>query len=170
MKIEIKRIDSLTGYEKNARTHDEQQLRDLQSSIKTFGFTLPIEIDENNIILSGHARVLAAKMCGLTEIPTIVQKHLTGPARRAYIIAANKIALKAGWDMALLKEELATLKDEGFDLGLTGFDESEVNILLDLDADFSPGLADDQGKLDVLEPKWIDCPHCGEQFNAREMI
>lgn len=168
MKIILKKISELKNYTKNARTHDRKQLDDLVDSIKAYGFTLPIEIGEDNVIISGHARVQAAIEVGMITIPTIVHQNLIGSKRKAYILAANKIALKAGWDLDLLKDELSDLRNEGFDLQLTGFDKNEIYTLLDMD--FSPGTLEDQGKLDELEPNLIACPHCGQEFNARELL
>ena len=89
-------------------------------------------IDEEDGIIAGHGRVLAAHLLGLDEVPCIVLAHLTPAQRRAFVIADNKLALNAGWDEELLTIELAELKLEGFDLSLTGFGEVELAGLLDM--------------------------------------
>ena len=95
-----------------------------------FGWTNPILVDENAGILAGHGRLLAARKLGLTEVPVIRFEHLSEAQKRAYLIADNQLALEAGWDDALLAEELAWLRDERFDLDLVGFDATELERLL----------------------------------------
>lgn len=106
--VEIE-ISKLINYEKNARTHSKEQLQDLIDSIKKFGFNDPVEIDENNVIISGHARVLAANKAGLKTVPTVCHAHLNKFDKIAYTIASNKIAQKAEWDNTLLKENIVEI-------------------------------------------------------------
>lgn len=130
-RIELWPIERLKPYERNARTHDAAQVSKIAASITEFGFTNPILVDSADGIIAGHGRLMAAKELGLTEVPVIVLDHLTDAQRRAYILADNRLALDAGWDESLLAEELAALQGEGFDLGLTGFNEDEISDLLD---------------------------------------
>jgi len=122
------------------------------------------------VILSGHARVKAAKKMGLTQIPVIIQHHLIDEAKqKGYILAANKIAMNAEWDYDLLSEEMHTLDETpGFDLSSTGFSKLEIDEMLGK-MDFNPAGMDEQGKLDVLEPKLVICPHCEQSFDLRDL-
>jgi DNA modification methylase len=130
MKIEQLPTDTLIPYARNTRTHSEAQVAQIAGSIREFGFTNPVLIDGENGIIAGHGRVLAAQKLGLGKVPCIRLSHLTDTQRRAYIIADNKLALNAGWDEELLGLELADLREEGFDLELTGFDGDELANLL----------------------------------------
>lgn len=125
MEIVFKPLSELKNYEKNARTHDDVQILELVDSIKNFGFLDPIEIDDKAVIISGHARATAAAKAGLLEVPTITH-NLGKSAKKAYILAANRLALKAGWDGNFLREELKELRDDEFDLKLTGFTHDEI--------------------------------------------
>jgi DNA modification methylase len=129
-RIELWPIDRLHPYERNPRTHSEAQVHQIAASMVEFGWTNPILIDENAGILAGHGRLLAARKLGLAEVPVIRFEHLSEAQKRAYILADNQIALQAGWDDALLAEELAWLRDERFDLDLVGFDATELERLL----------------------------------------
>src|SRR5438477_11532479 len=101
----------------------------MAASIREFGFTNPVLIDEEDGIIAGHCRVLAAHLLGLDEVPCIVLAHLTPTQRRAYVLADSKLALNAGWDLEMLSLEIGELGEAGFDLGLTGFDEFELGEL-----------------------------------------
>ena len=129
-RIELWPIDRLRPYERNPRTHSEGQVDQIAASMVEFGWTNPILVDENAGILAGHGRLLAARKLGLTEVPVIRFEHLSEAQKRAYLIADNQLALEAGWDDALLAEELAWLRDERFDLDLIGFDATELERLL----------------------------------------
>ena len=128
--IEYLPLDALTPYARNARTHSSEQVEQLVASITEFGWTNPVLIDEAGGIIAGHGRVMAAQQMGMDQVPCIRLPHLTGAQRRAYVLADNRLALNAGWDDALLAQELADLDADGFDLGLTGFDSSEIDRLL----------------------------------------
>jgi hypothetical protein len=119
----------LIPYARNARTHSEQQVAQIAASIREFGFTNPVLIDEEDGIIAGAGRVLAAHLLGLDEVPCIVLAHLTPTQRRAYVLADNKLALNAGWDLEMLSLEIGELGEAGFDLGLTGFGEFELGEL-----------------------------------------
>jgi ParB-like chromosome segregation protein Spo0J len=165
-KIEQVSIELLIPYANNARTHSDAQVAQIAASIREFGFTNPVLTSDDNTIIAGHGRVMAARKLGLTQVPVIRLSHLSETQRKAYILADNKLALNAGWDDNLLSIELADLKDLGFDTDLTGFSADEIAALMP--PDFQPATEDEQGKLDQLEPKWIACPHCGKEFDARE--
>jgi ParB-like chromosome segregation protein Spo0J len=159
-------VAALVPYARNSRTHSAAQVDKIAASIREFGFLNPVITDGANGIIAGHGRILAAQKLGIDEVPTIDAAHLTDAQRRAYIIADNRLALDAGWDDEMLRVELGDLQDAGFDLALTGFDLDEISVLM-TDASFAPGTEDDQGQLDTLSPKIVNCPHCGEDFDVR---
>ena len=167
MQIETLPVELLIPYARNARTHSDAQVAQISGSIREFGFTNPVLIDAAGGIIAGHGRVLAARKLGMQDVPCIRLSHLTETQKRAYVIADNKLALNAGWDEAMLALELSALKLDNFDLDLTGFDDGEIDSLLN-GANFEPGTEEDQGRLDELAPKMITCPHCGNEFDSRE--
>src|SRR5215472_10449241 len=114
--IELWLIDKLIPWARNPRTHSDAQIAQIAASIAEFGFNNPILVDTKAGIIAGHGRLLAARKLGLTEVPVIVLDHLTEAQKRAYIIADNQLALNAGWDDELLREELAALRDQDFNL------------------------------------------------------
>tara|TARA_R110000868_G_C10812815_1_gene757992 strand:+ start:28 stop:1194 length:1167 start_codon:yes stop_codon:yes gene_type:complete len=116
----------LIPYVNNSRTHSDEQVIQIASSIKEFGFTNPILTDGENGIIAGHGRLMAAKKLGLKEVPTIELSHLSEAQKKAYIIADNKLALNSGWDDAMLAIEFAELEALDFDLELTGFSLEEI--------------------------------------------
>ncbi len=125
---------ALRPWARNARTHSKKQLRQIAESIRTFGFTNPILIDQANTILAGHGRVEASKMLGLAEVPCLRIEHMTEAEKRAYVIADNKLALNAGWDEEMLAEELKGLlatEKIGFDIGVIGFEVAEIDSLVE---------------------------------------
>jgi len=123
-----RRVADLIRYARNARTHSEEQVAEIAASIKEFGFTNPVLLAGDEI-LAGHGRVLACELLGLAVCPTLDLSHLNETQRRAYILADNKLALNAGWDIEMLKTELVDLQTAGFDLALTGFRMDELNEL-----------------------------------------
>jgi ParB-like chromosome segregation protein Spo0J len=133
-RIELVPVNRLTPYKGNARTHSRKQVRQIADSIKRFGFTNPVLIDEGGGIIAGHGRVEAARLLGLTGVPTLRLSHLSETEKRAYILADNRLAEKAGWDREILAIELQGLINLDFDVELTGFDMGEIDIILD-DAD-----------------------------------
>jgi DNA modification methylase len=128
--VERRILSELKGYEHNSRTHTDAQVAQIAASIREWGWTVPVLIDETNTIIAGHARVLAAKQSGLTEVPCVVARGWTEDQKHAYVIADNKLTLNGGWDQAMLSSELQHLGAVGFDLDLTGFDEPELAALL----------------------------------------
>jgi len=130
VKIEQIKLDALIPYARNSRTHSDAQVAQIAASIKEFGFTNPVLIDETGSIIAGHGRVMAARKLAIADVPSIRLTHLTEAQKKAYIIADNKLALNAGWDDEMLAVELTDLKDMGFDLDLTGFSTDEIEALL----------------------------------------
>ena len=131
--------EELLPYENNPRTHSDSQISKLIRSIQEFGFTNPILTDGDAGVIAGHGRLIAAQRLGLETVPTIELKHLTDAQRKAYVIADNKLALEAGFDLDLLRIEMASLKDMDFDLDLTGYDPLEVDKLFASDPDAEDG-------------------------------
>jgi len=143
LKIEHTSVDRLIPYARNARTHAEEQVAQIAGSIAEFGFVNPILVDEDDVIIAGHGRLLAARKLGLTDVPVIRLGHLSETQRRALVIADNKIAENAAWDEELLLLELEELRAEDFDLDITGFDLDEIDRLLQGSDLESTGLTDD---------------------------
>ena len=143
----IQKVSDLIPYVNNSRTHSDEQVNQVASSIKEFGFTSPVLIDESGGIIAGHGRVMAAKKLNLEEVPCITLEGLTEAQRKAYIIADNQLPLNAGWDLDKLKLEIDTLTELDFDIDLLGFDDDFLDGLLDGQTD--EGLTDED---EVPEP------------------
>lgn len=124
--VTYKRVDELIPYVNNARTHSDDQVTQIASSIKEFGFNNPILTDGENGVIAGHGRLLAAKKLGLETVPTIELSGLSEAQKKAYILADNKIALNSGWDEEILKIELDDLQLQGIDLETVGFSDEEL--------------------------------------------
>lgn len=129
-KIEYLPIDALRPYPGNSRTHDAEQIAKIIRSIREFGWTNPVLIDEDNMIMAGHGRKQAAEAMGMRMVPCLRLMGLDEEQKRAYVLADNRLAEDAGWDQTLLRLELADLDMAGFDLSLTGFSEDEIKDLL----------------------------------------
>lgn len=148
--IERLPVDSLTPHAKNSRTHSDAQVNQIAASIKAFGFTNPVLVDEQDGIIAGHGRVMAARSLGLEAVPCLRLSGLTDAQKRAYVIADNQLALNAGWDEDLLRSELLDLRDQDFNLDLVGFNENELNLLLSGAEQVAEGLTDED---DAPEPE-----------------
>jgi DNA modification methylase len=135
--IEMKAIGILKPYSGNARSHSKKQIQQIADSIRRFGFTNPVLVSDQNEIIAGHGRVIAAKVLGISKVPTLRLSNLSPEERRAYVIADNKLALNAGWDTEILAIELEALIDLEFDPTLTGFSLAEIDLTLDLARDGS---------------------------------
>src|SRR6202048_5087739 len=135
LSINYRKVSELKPYPRNARTHKRKQIKQIKASIEEFGFTNPILIDENDQIMAGHGRVEAAKLLGLAEVATVQISHLSAAQKKAYILADNRLAEKAGWDKEILIGELQSLQAEGFEVVITGFEAAEIDILFDAAAD-----------------------------------
>ena len=123
-------VEKLIPYARNARTHSDEQVAQIAASIAEFGWTNPILAGADGIIIAGHARLLAARKLGMTEVPVIVLDHLTETQRRALVLADNRLALNAGWDEEMLRVELESLQEDDFNLDLVGFSDEELEELL----------------------------------------
>ena len=128
-------INKLVPYVNNARTHSPEQITKLRSSLREFGFVNPVLIDREFNVLAGHGRIAAAKEEGIKEVPCVFVEHLSEAQKKAYILADNRMSLDAGWDDALLKVEMESLQEMGFDIGMTGFDEMEIADLFETDTE-----------------------------------
>ena len=155
MKIIEMKINDLVPYSNNPRIND-QAINAVANSIKEFGFKVPIIVDKDNVIITGHTRLKAAKKLGLETVPVIMAEDLTPDQVKAFRLADNKTGELAEWDFDKLEEELSELE---MDMGDFGFESVE---------NFEPSTKEEQGRLDELSPKMIKCPHCGEEFDARE--
>lgn len=130
LRIERWPLDRLIPHARNARTHSDEQIAQIAGSIGAFGFVNPVLVADDGVLVAGHGRILAARKLGLADVPVIVLSHLTPTQARALMIADNQIASNAGWNEAMLANELAALAEETFDLELLGFDEDELDRLL----------------------------------------
>lgn len=122
LSVVYQNISDIKPYEKNSRKHDEKQVSQVAASIKEFGFTNPILVDENNEVIAGHGRLLASEMLEMDKVPTIKLTGLTDEQKRAYVIADNKLALNSSWDDEMLKQEIEFLQDADFDVDILGWD------------------------------------------------
>jgi DNA modification methylase len=122
-------IERLIPYARNSRTHSDAQVAQIAASIKEWGWTTPVLIDEGGQIIAGHGRIMAARKLGMAEVPVIIAEGWTEAQKKAYVIADNKLALNAGWDESLLALEFGELEGLGFDLELTGFSLDEIAAL-----------------------------------------
>lgn len=170
-RVERWALDKLIPYARNARTHSDEQVAQIAASIREWGWTNPVLVDEGGQIIAGHGRILAARQLGLSEAPVMVAAGWTDAQKRAYLLADNKLALNAGWDDELLRLELGELKELGFDVGLTGFTESEFEALTPETE--PPGEPDKVPELSepvsVLGDVWICGPHrvmCGDSLSV----
>lgn len=166
-RIELWPLDRLVPYERNARTHSAEQIAQIAASISEFGFLNPILVDSGDGIIAGHGRLAAARDVGLQQVPVVVLDHLTPTQRKAYLIADNKLALNAGWDMSLLQQEMMSLNLTDFDLELLGFDEKELAGFLDperIDAEDAP---EEFTEVDDDIETEHRCPSCGYEWSGK---
>jgi site-specific DNA-methyltransferase (adenine-specific) len=147
--ITQRNVSELIPYARNSRTHSEEQVAQIAASIKEFGWTNPILVDGEGVIIAGHGRLMAARKLGYTQVPTIELKDLTETQKKAYIIADNRLALNAGWDNEMLTIELNELLADGFALDILGFDTKELDALLE--PEMLEGLTDEDAVPDVPE-------------------
>lgn len=138
-RVERRPVADLVPYARNARTHSDEQVAQIAASIREWGWTTPVLVDEAGGLIAGHGRVMAARKLGIAEVPVMVAAGWTEAQKRAYVLADNKLALNAGWDNDLLAVELGELNTGGFDIGLTGFSPDELAALL---VDKTEGLTD----------------------------
>ncbi|KAK6056973.1 ParB-like protein [Cooperia oncophora] len=140
LNIVYRLLQELSPYVHNARTHSPEQVTQLVESIKQFGWTNPVLIDEKGEIIAGHGRVMAAEALKMDSVPVIVLSGLTDDQKKAYRLADNRLPMSAGWDEDLLRMELSDLINADFDISLTGFCPTEIDELL---TDVLPGTANE---------------------------
>lgn len=172
-KVERKPVADLIPYARNARTHSDEQVAQIAASIKEWGWTVPVLIDEHGGLIAGHGRVLAARKLGIEDVPVMVADGWPDAKKRAYILADNKLALNAGWDNELLSAELSELSELLDDVGIIGFDENELAALLvektagETDPDEVPEISD--APVSIAGDLWILGKHriiCGDSTSA----
>jgi len=179
-KIEKLHIDDLIPYDRNPKIHPDSQIRQLANSIREWGWTMPILIDENSQIIAGHGRLFAAKEVGLEEIPCIRAEGWTEQQKKAYVIADNKLAENGEWDTNLYFTQLKEMSNDGYDLSLMGvdidmsafnynpvyepsFDASEIDESKMVSANDRMD-KDQQSRIQGQEGTEVICPHCAETF------
>ena len=175
-------VDRLIPFARNARTHSADQVSQIAASIAEFGWTNPILAGADGIVIAGHARLLAARKLGMTEVPVIVLDHLSETQRRALVLADNQLALNAGWDAEMLRVELEALQEDGFRLDIVGFSDEELENLLRGPEQTVEGLTDEDAVPETTETAvtvpgdiWVLGQHrllCGDatQFEAVERV
>ena len=164
MQIEYIDIDKVIPYANNPRNNDGEAVDRVAASIAEYGFKNPIIIDKDNVIVAGHTRLNAAKKLNLAKVPIIRADDLTPAQVKAFRLAENRVSEYATWNNELLSIELEGLQDLEFDLDLTGFEQWELDNLLNpvSDDDLQDFFIDKEEK--PKEPKKVTCPHCGESF------
>ena len=179
-KVERKSVNKLIPYERNPKIHSDTQINQLANSITEWGWTIPILVDEKDMVIAGHGRLYAAQQLGIKEVPTMVAKGWTEEQKRSYVIADNKLAENSEWDIGLYFSELKELSNNEFDLSLMGvdIDLSAFNYTPTLEPDFQASTIDEDSMLTAQEKMTSDhknrisgmnqveviCPHCGEEF------
>ncbi len=166
-RIELWSVDRLVPYERNSRTHSPEQVAQIAASISEFGFVNPILVDSDAGVIAGHCRLAAARDLGLDEVPVVVLDHLSPTQRKAYVIADNKLALNAGWDMSLLQQEVAGLQLQDFDLDLLGFDEKDLAGLLDPERIDAYQASEEFQEVDEDIETDHRCPSCGYEWRGK---
>ena len=149
LQIQYRKVEDLIPYVNNSRKHSDQQVAQIAASIKEFGWTNPILVDNEKGIIAGHGRLMAARKLKMDDVPTIELSHLSEAQKKALVIADNKLALNADWDTQILSLELSELQDIGFDLDILGFDANELNALLEPEE--VEGLTDEDAVPEVPE-------------------
>jgi site-specific DNA-methyltransferase (adenine-specific) len=176
-KIEQWAIERLVPYARNARTHSSDQVAQIAASIKEWGWTTPILVDETGNIIAGHGRTMAARQLNIKEVPVMVAEGWSDTKKRAYILADNKLALNAGWDNEMLALELGELQGLDFDLDLTGFSAEEIAALMPVE--LTDGLTDEDAvpevpvqPVTVLGDVWVLGKHrlmCGDSISIEAL-
>jgi hypothetical protein len=166
--VERRPVAALVPYARNARTHSNEQVVQIAASIREWGWTNPVLVDQEGTIIAGHGRVLAAQKLGIAEVPVMVARGWSEAQRQAYILADNQLGLNAGWDLDKLRIELGDLNIAGFDLDLIGFGDALDGLLMDrtaglIDPDDAPPLPDNP--VSMLRDVWLLGRHrlvCGD--------
>lgn len=174
LKVAYVKLDKLTPYERNSRTHSDGQVAQIAASITEFGFTNPILVDGDAGIIAGHGRLAAARLLGMDKVPVIELSGLSEAQKRAYIIADNKLALNADWDKDILKVEIADLAMLDFDLGLLGFDPAELSGILEdgvsINSDEEGGSASGGNDGEFLKWEKQRIPLTGDEIEALDAL
>jgi ParB-like chromosome segregation protein Spo0J len=166
MQVQQYKVEDLIPYANNSRTHSDAQVAQIAASIKEFGWTNPILVDGEKGIIAGHGRLLAARKLGMGKVPVIELTHLSEAQKKALVIADNKLALNSDWDEELLKIEFQELLEGGFNINLTGFDETTVEDYLN-EEDVDLGLLPEE-KLDNFlngDTKILRLAYDDQEFN-----
>lgn len=152
--VVIRPLDSLVPYERNPNTHPEEQIEQIANSIRQWGWTVPVLIDEKGMVIAGHGRVYAARKLGMDEVPCIVADRWSEEQKRAYVIADNKLQEGSEWDYATMASELRDLMDGGFDVDLTGISNTELQVFSGTESDdeFSFDFSPDISPVNMSEP------------------
>jgi ParB-like chromosome segregation protein Spo0J len=166
--LEFVPVENLIPYARNSRTHSDAQVAQIAASIKEFGFTNPVLIDEADGIIAGHGRLLAARKLGMAEVPCLRLGYLSEIQKRAYVIADNKLALNSGWDDELLKLELHALAEADYDLDMTGFDADELTKIMFGEL-IEPEEPEEQNVSSAFEVS-VSCDSEAEQERVYEML
>lgn len=165
--IHSRPVSSLTPYARNSRVHTPAQVLQIAASVKEWGWTQPIIIDESGGILAGHGRLLAALHLKLEEVPCVIATDWSEAKKRAYVVADNKITENATWDMDMLQAELRDLGDLDFDLSLIGFDGEELDRLMNGEGEGTtepPPTSTQEIDPDDYQME-LRCPKCGFEFD-----
>ncbi|MBY0562456.1 MAG: ParB/Srx family N-terminal domain-containing protein [Hyphomicrobium sp.] len=161
----MRHVNTLTPYARNAKQHPVRQVKQIAASIKEFGFTIPILVDELGVIIAGHGRLLAANMLNLTHVPVMTATGWSEAQKRAYVLADNQLTANGAWDKELLKLEMDDLKESGFDTGLLGFGKDGLERVLNPDK-FRPA----PDVLEELNAVIITCADEAEQLKVMELL
>jgi ParB-like chromosome segregation protein Spo0J len=171
-RVERRAVSELNPYANNARLHSDAQIAQLASSITQWGWTIPILVDENDEIIAGHGRVLAARLLNLDSVPVMVATGWTDAQIRAYRIADNKLALNAAWDVEMLASELTGLLNNNFDIDLMGFEAEEFDALINVpvpmtySGDGSTAPVEFERKDETIRTEHR-CPKCGYEWSGK---
>lgn len=163
-KVERRRVADLIPYARNSRTHSDNQVAQIAASIREWGWTMPVLVDEVGNLIAGHGRIMAAQKLGIEDVPCMTATGWSEGKRRAYVIADNKLALNADWDTEALGLEIQDLKVMGFDIQLTGFDLDEIGALF-----YEPNEPEEPKDLSGQAERFeviIECTDEGEQERA----
>lgn len=169
LKTKLINLADIIPYENNAKEHPDWQIAQIKNSIEVFGFNDPIAVNGDMGIIEGHGRYLAAKEMGIEKVPCIILEGMTADEERAYIIAHNKLTMNTGFDMDKLEFELNALQVEDFDLSLIGFENKEVDNILNKNLDIPESYEDKNKEIDLEDDEYTEfahcCPKCGFEFN-----
>lgn len=160
--VEYLPIEDVTMYDNNPNDHPDEQVDDIVASMQEYGWTIPILIDDDNVVIAGHGRMMAAEQLGYDTVPVIRRKNLSDEQARGYRIADNRFAQGSIWNFPKLRVELSDLRDKKFNIRLTGFTEKDLEGMA-----LPPNLrssGDDQPDMESSQAKTHTCPECGHEF------